>query len=200
MNEKSKPTEPNDVLDSELSLRGKALVAMPNMDDPRFDRSLIYIMEHDDKGASGIVINKPFDAIIFEDLLEQLQITPLIDLSQQRILMGGPVDIGRGFIVHTCDVLLGHSERIDNNIAITTSMDMLRRIADNSGPEKSMFILGYSGWTESQLEEELKENMWLVCDGTPELLFDTPLELRWEKAMKMLGIDLEKLTSDYGHV
>ncbi len=192
-------TNIQDEREKTTSLKGKVLVAMPDMGDPRFERAVIFMVEHDEKGAMGIVVNKPFDAIIFGDLLEQLKIEPLCDLGDKRVLFGGPVDIGRGFVLHSDDVVMAHSERIAEDMALTTSMDMLRRVAENTGPKKSLFILGYSGWTAGQLEGELKQNVWLICDVTSDLLFEVPIEMRWEYAIRALGIDLDKLSSSYGN-
>lgn len=183
-------------------LSGQLLLAMPSMGDPRFERAVVYIIEHNENGATGVIINKPFDAIAFADLLEQLDIetddeaTP--DIKNRHVLFGGPVDIGRGFVIHSSDVLLGHTKKMTEEIAVTTSMDMLRLLAEGEGPEKSLFILGYAGWEADQLDEEIKANAWLTCEATASLLFDVPVPLRWQTALESLGIDPQKLSSAFG--
>jgi putative transcriptional regulator len=181
------------------SLKGKILIAMPDMADPRFSRGVIVMLEHGPEGAMGVMINKPLDAVQFSDLLEQLEIpNDSITDDTYPVYFGGPVEIGRGFVLHTNDVMLGHSLQLPP-VAVTTSLDMLNHIAEQTGPQKSIFCLGYTGWTASQLDEEMKQNAWLHAPLDAAILFETPAEDRWEYAMKLAGIDPDFLSADAGH-
>lgn len=182
--------------DTGESLKGKILVAMPDMGDPRFDRAVIVMLEHNSEGAMGLVINKPLDAIRFDELLEQLDIVTGNGDSAPvdcPVHFGGPVELGRGFVLHSRDLLLEHSMNLEP-IAVTTSLDILERIARNQGPEQALFCLGYTGWSAGQLESEIKQNAWLYAPLDPAILFDTPCEKRWNAAMKQAGIDPDFLS------
>lgn len=181
------------------SLKGKVLIAMPDMADPRFNRGVILVLEHGPEGAMGVMVNKPLEAVEFSDLLDQLEIPEV----QQRdeaypVYFGGPVEIGRGFVLHSTDVMLAHSLSLPP-LGVTTSMDMLEHIAKGSGPNQSIFCLGYTGWSAGQLDDEMKQNVWLHAPIMAELLFSTAAEDRWEQAMKLAGIDPDFLSMDAGH-
>lgn len=181
------------------TLKGKMLIAMPDMGDPRFDRAVIVMLEHNADGAMGIVINKPLDAIEFHELLEQLDI-PVPEheeAAQYPVHFGGPVELGRGFVLHSSDVMLDHSLPLEN-LAVTTSLEMLALIAENVGPANSLFCLGYTGWAAGQLENEIKQNAWLHAPLDPEILFALPHESRWDAAMALVGVNPDHLSSVTG--
>ena len=180
------------------SLKGKILLAMPAMTDPRFHKGVILMLEHGPDGAMGVLINKPLDAVKFTDLLDQLDIpAEAHNLDDYLVHFGGPVEIGRGFVLHSPDVMLGHSS-ILGPIGVTTSMEMLALIAAGKGPEKSLFCLGYAGWTPGQLDQEIKENAWLHATLDDNLLFHIDLEKRWDAAMALVGIDPDFLSTTAG--
>ncbi len=180
-------------------VKGRFLIATPVMQDPRFDRSVIYMIEHDQMSAMGVIVNKIFDEIQFIDLLEQLDIAYNQDLTKYRILVGGPVDIGRGFVIHTPDIQLADTVVDEaNGLAVTTSLDMLSLIAKGQGPDNSIFALGYAGWGPGQLDQELKDNGWLVIDADPTILFETPVAKRWERVLEKAGINVAQLSAASG--
>jgi putative transcriptional regulator len=191
----------------EESLRGKLLVASPALVDPNFARAVVLITEHSDEGAMGIVINQPAPHIEFGDLLVQLEVIPddkLIELPSRagevKVLRGGPVETGRGFVLHSSDFFIENSTLpIDNGICLTATLDILKAIARGQGPESAVLALGYAGWAPGQLESEIQANGWLNCDADPELVFATRPELKYESALRKIGIDPAKLSSDAGH-
>lgn len=181
------------------SLKGKILIAMPEMADPRFEKSVILMLEHGPEGAMGVMINKPLEAVEFSDLLEQLEITTAEpEHTMQPVFFGGPMEIGRGFLLHSTDLILSHTLDM-SPIAVTTSIDMLALMATGKGPKQSLFCLGYTGWTAGQLDEEILENAWLHAPLTADLVFNVATEKRWEAAMEMVGIDPDHLSSVSGH-
>ena len=188
-------------------LDGQMLIAMPAMRDERFARSLIYICAHSSEGAMGIVVNQPAENIKFPDLLVQLDVIPakdLIELPQKagtvKVLKGGPVETGRGFVLHSADFFIENSTLpIDNGICLTATLDILKAIAHGRGPQSAVLALGYAGWAPGQLENEITENGWLNCDADTDLIFGTNTESKYEAAMRKLGIDLGKLSSEAGH-
>ncbi|HLL29217.1 MAG TPA: YqgE/AlgH family protein [Xanthobacteraceae bacterium] len=188
-------------------LDGQILVAMPTIRDDRFHRTVIYLCAHSSEGAMGIVINQPASNIDFGDLLVQLEVIPddkLIELPSRaggvKVLKGGPVETGRGFVLHSSDFFIENSTLpIDNGICLTATLDILKAIARGQGPESAMLALGYAGWAPGQLESEIQANGWLNCDADPELVFGTRAELKYESALRKIGIDPAKLSSDAGH-
>ena len=188
-------------------LDGQMLIAMPAMGDERFARSLIYVCAHSSEGAMGIVVNQPAANIKFPDLLVQLDVIPAAELIQLprkagavKVLKGGPVETGRGFVLHSNDFFIENSTLpIDKGICLTATLDILKAIAHGEGPQSAVLALGYAGWAPGQLESEITENGWLNCDADPELIFGTDIDKKYEKAMRKLGIDLGKLSSDAGH-
>jgi putative transcriptional regulator len=188
-------------------LDGQILVAMPTIRDDRFSRTVIYLCAHSSEGAMGIVINQPAPHIDFGDLLVQLEVIPdnkLIELplraGEVKVLKGGPVETGRGFVLHSADFFIENSTLpIDNGICLTATLDILKAIARGQGPESAMLALGYAGWAPGQLENEIHANGWLNCDADPELVFGTRAELKYESALRKIGIDPAKLSSDAGH-
>src|ERR671916_66910 len=164
-------------------LDGQLLVAMPGMVDERFARSVIYLCAHSAEGAMGIVVNKPAADLNFPDLLVQLDIIPEADLIQlpqrvgrMQVLMGGPVETSRGFVLHSPDFFIDQSTLpIDEGICLTATIDILRAIAKGEGPQKAVLALGYAGWSAGQLESEIQRNGWLHCPADPGLIFDPSL-------------------------
>lgn len=187
------------------SLANQFLVAMPALDDSYFGRSVIYICEHDDEGAMGLVINKSTEIAVNTVLLEmhitdeELDTEATVELDDINVMSGGPVHTDRGFILHNGDKKWSSSLKLDDQINVTTSKDILENLATKAGPEKYLMTLGYAGWTAGQLEQELADNTWLTIDADPDLIFDTPIEDRWEKAVQKLGINVEQLTAFSGH-
>ena len=188
-------------------LDGQMLIAMPAMRDERFARSLIYVCAHSSEGAMGIVVNQPAENIKFPDLLVQLDVIPAAELIQLprkagtvKVLKGGPVETGRGFVLHSADFFIENSTLpIDNGICLTATLDILKAIAHGTGPQSAVLALGYAGWAPGQLENEITENGWLNCEADSELIFGTNAERKYEAAMRKIGIDLGKLSSEAGH-
>ncbi len=183
----------------ETNLTNHFIIAMPNLEDGNFSQSVTYICEHDENGALGITINRPSD-ISLREIFSQLQIqTSEEEVPRQPVLSGGPVQIDRGFILHTPVGQWESSLKVTDHIAVTTSRDIMHAIANNEGPEKSIIALGYAGWGPGQLEYELSENAWLSCPATEKILFETPYDKRWQAAALLLGIDLQLLSNQTGH-
>jgi putative transcriptional regulator len=188
-------------------LDGQFLLAMPGMADSRFTRSVVYICAHSPDGAMGIVINQPARKITFPDLLLQLDLVEPDDIirlptpaEKLPVLKGGPVETGRGFVLHTADFFIDNSTlSIDDSVSLTATVDILRAIAKGDGPRKAMLALGYAGWSPGQLEEEIKQNGWLNVPADPGLLFDGDLEGKYGRALKLLGIDPAMLSGEAGH-
>lgn len=186
-------------------LDGKILVAMPGMRDERFVRSVIYICAHSSDGAMGLVINQRAPNLDLGELLQQLKITDENAIllppkaGKVQVLNGGPVEKSRGFVLHSTDYFLDNSSLpIDDGIAMTITVDILKAIANGEGPERAVIALGYAGWAPGQLEQEMQENGWLHCPADPELIFDADLASKYERAMKSIGIDPRMLSSDAG--
>src|SRR3954462_14573366 len=188
-------------------LDGQMLIAMPTMRDERFTRSVIYVCAHSSEGAMGIVVNQPAPNINFPDLLVQLEVIPATDLIQLprragtvKVLGGGPVETGRGFVLHSADFFIENSTLpIDDGICLTATVDILKAIAHGEGPQSAVLALGYAGWSPGQLENEITDNGWLNCDADSELIFGQDVGAKYEKAMRKIGIDLGKLSSEAGH-
>jgi len=188
-------------------LDGQFLIAMPGMQDPRFSRAVVYVCAHSSDGAMGIAINQPAPQITFRDLLVQLDIIPderQIRLPEpadhMRVHRGGPVETTRGFVLHSADYFIENSTLpIDDHICLTATLEILKAIASGSGPENAMLALGYAGWAPGQLENEIQENGWLFCHAKPDLIFDPDLDSKYERALRLIGIDPARLASDAGH-
>ncbi|MDO6562985.1 YqgE/AlgH family protein [Amphritea sp. 1_MG-2023] len=181
------------------SLQGHFLLSMPHLDDPGFAQSLIYICEHNESGAMGIVINQPTEM----DLNELLQLLEFNHDHVQpgiRIYTGGPVQADRGFILHChSDNQWDSSYPINAQVSLTTSMDILQAISENRGPDTFLVALGYAGWGAGQLEHELSDNAWLSCPANLDIMFHTPAQERLQAAAASMGINLNLLTSQSGH-
>ncbi len=181
------------------SLKGQLLIAMPGMSDPRFDRSVIYMCAHTSDAAMGLVVNRLVDHINFPDLLEQLNIKLDSPAQQIRVHFGGPVESGRGFVLHSADYLQEASMVVDGSVALTASVNVLKAIAEGEGPRHSLLALGYAGWGPGQLDAEIQANAWLHAPADDEIVFGTDLESKWRQAAEKLGIDISLLSSDAGH-
>jgi len=188
-------------------LDGQFLLAMPGMADSRFTRSVVYVCAHSSDGAMGLIINQPARKITFSDLLLQLDLLEPDELirlptpaEKLPVLKGGPVETGRGFVLHTADFFIDNSTLpIDDSVSLTATVDILRAIAKGDGPRKAMLALGYAGWSPGQLEEEIQQNGWLNVPADPGLLFDGDLEGKYGRALRMLGIDPAMLSGEAGH-
>lgn len=188
-------------------LDGQMLIAMPTMRDERFTRSLIYVCAHSSEGAMGIVVNQPAPNIRFSELLVQLEVIPASELIQLppragviKVLKGGPVETGRGFVLHSADFYIENSTLpIDDGICLTATLDILKAIARGKGPQSAVLALGYAGWAPGQLESEIQENGWLHCTADPELIFGSDIDGKYGKALRKIGIDPGKLSSEAGH-
>ena len=192
-------TENTDSQSGSYNLTGHFLIAMPQLDDGFFNHAVTYICEHDDTGSFGIIINQPTDNTLKEVVLEMKIDSDDNYDDKQTIYIGGPVDQGRGFILHRPVGEWQSSLKVTDNIALTTSKDILNAIVNNEGPEDSIVALGYAGWAAGQLENEMAANTWLSCPADEQIIFDTPIEERWKAAAKLIGIDLSLLSSDAGH-
>lgn len=181
------------------NLTGRMLIAMPGMGDPRFDHSVVFLCDHSDEGAMGLIINKPSKDVDMPGLLSQLSIEPVADLSQCPVYFGGPVEMGRGFVLHSGDYAAAMTTvQVLDDIHMTATLDILEELGRGEGPSKWMMALGYAGWGPGQLESELAQNAWLVCDGAPELVFDLPDKGKWEAALETLGVAALALSSEGG--
>jgi len=181
-------------------LKGHFLIAMPSLQDPNFSQSVTFICEHNDDGAFGLVINHETDATIGE-VLDQLNITPVANnpYLQQKVFLGGPVDIERGLILHAPIGDWGSTICEHREIGITSSLDIMRAIGENTAPENFLVCLGYAGWGPGQLEQEMSQNAWLNGPADKSVIFNTPVNKRWQAAASLLGVDLSLLSSDIGH-
>jgi putative transcriptional regulator len=180
-------------------LTGQLLVAMPQMRDPRFMRTVIYMCAHSTDGAMGLVVNKLVDNVSFPDLLEQLNIQTGPVEDDIFVHFGGPVETGRGFVLHSSDYMQDATLVIDEQIGLTATVDILKSIAEGGGPDRSLLALGYAGWGAGQLDEEIQANGWLTVAPDVPLIFDGDLDRKWERAMAKMGIDFSNLSGDAGH-
>lgn len=188
-------------------LNGQLLVAMPAMMDPRFARSVIYMCAHSADGAMGIIVNQHAPHISFNELLEQLNILPQGEgirvpqkLRAMAVHVGGPVETGRGFVLHSSDYFAENSTLpIDEGVCLTATVDILRAIAQGKGPDHALLALGYAGWAPGQLESEIQANGWLHCPADIDLIFDRDIENKYNRALAKIGIDPARLVSDSGH-
>ena len=186
-------------------LDGQMLIAMPTMGDERFARSVIYMCAHSSEGAMGIIVNQPASHISFRDLLVQLEVVgdaEQIQLPRRAVtvLKGGPVDVQRGFVLHSSDFYIENSTLpIDEGICLTATLDILKAIARGQGPKSAVLALGYAGWAPGQLEQEINQNGWLHCPADAELIFGPDTGGKYEQALKKIGIALGMLSSQAGH-
>lgn len=184
-----------------MDLAGKLLIAMPSMGDPRFERSVVYLCAHGEEGAMGLIVNKPVTELRFAELLDQLGI-PRPDKGTRdiRVHFGGPVEGGRGFVLHSADYAAeGGTLRVDDEVSMTATLDVLRHIAKGDGPRASMLALGYAGWGPGQLEREIGQNAWLTGPARSDILWGRANEHKWNAALKAIGVDPQTLSSTAGH-
>ena len=180
-------------------LEGQILIAMPNMPDPKFEQAVLFLCAHSERGAMGLVLNKLVSNITFQDLLKQLRIRPQSRRGTVAVQFGGPVETGRGFVLHSPDYSAGAATaRIGGNVGLTATVDVLKAIAEGQGPKQSMLALGYAGWGGGQLESEIQRNGWLTCTSDDYLLYGQQLQGKWEYAIKKLGINPSQLSRDAG--
>ena len=193
----SDPLEPE--RDAEF-LTGRALIAMPGIGDARFERAVILICAHDAGHAMGLVVNRPIDGLTSPDLLERLGVNAAADAPQEPVLIGGPVERERGFVLHTDDYLNADSTAlVGDGIALTATRDVLEAMADPARrPRRAILALGYSGWGAGQLEREIRENVWLTCDPDEALVFSHDHDHKWSQALARLGVSADKLSGQAG--
>ena len=180
-------------------LSGQLLIAMPQMQDPRFARTVVYLCAHTAEGAMGLVINRMFDGLSFSELMGQLELSPGPGSRHIRIHFGGPVDSGRGFVLHSPDYTHDTTMQVSETVALTATVDVLKAMADGHGPRSSFLALGYAGWGAGQLDAEIRENAWLNVPADEALLFGQDLDHKWERAIHKLGIDFAALSGVAGH-
>ena len=176
-------------------LTGQFLVAMPQMGDARFERTVIYLCAHTAEGAMGLVVNRALEDVHLPDLLRQLNIPDTASAEAIRVHFGGPVETGQGFILHSADYVQDSTLMVGGGVGLTATLDILKDIARGSGPVQSLLALGYAGWGAGQLEGEIPANGWLTVPGDQALLFDHDLETKWERALAKIGVDIRLLAS-----
>ncbi|MES2499252.1 MAG: YqgE/AlgH family protein [Pseudomonadota bacterium] len=187
-----------------INLTGQFLIAMPAMTDPYFSKTIIYVCTHNQDGAMGVIVNRATD-ITLNDLFEQIKLdSDSSALLEKTVYYGGPVQIDRGFILHTPQIEYNSTILVNNTIALTTSKDILEATAKDNGPEKMLVALGYAGWTPGQLEEEMLKNAWLSLDTNNihdihALIFDAPNTEKFDLAMQLMGLNLANLSHNAGH-
>jgi putative transcriptional regulator len=188
-------------------LDGQMLIAMPLMQDERFARALIFVCAHSADGAMGIIVNQQAGSIDFPELLAQLNIidseksiTLPNKAESMKVLRGGPVEPGRGFVLHSSDFFIENSTLpIDDDISLTATLDILKAIANGAGPERAILALGYAGWAPGQLENEIQHNGWLHCAADPDLVFGGDIDGKYERALRKIGIEPAMLSNEAGH-
>lgn len=182
-------------------LTGKLLIAMPGIGDERFERAVIYLCRHDEEHAMGLAVNRPVEGLKLPDLLEKLGVdaSDAPSARAEPVLVGGPVEVERGFVLHTDDYnSLGATLPIGDGLSLTTSKDVLDALAHDGAPRKALLALGYAGWGPGQLEREVRENVWLVAEPDEALIFDRDHEHKWAKALEVLGINAAALSGSAG--
>lgn len=184
----------------EMDLTGHLLIAMPGMGDPRFAKSVVFICAHSSEGAMGLIINKPNTDLTFQGLLGQLDMTVDLDQQDRAIYFGGPVEHGRGFVLHSPEFQSAISTLdIGDDFAMTATLDILEELGAGRGPLRAITALGYAGWGPGQLEGEISQNGWLTCEASPDLVFDVADDDKWSAALKVLGVDALVLSASAGH-
>ena len=182
-------------------LTGQFLIAMPQMQDPRFARAVVYLCSHSASGAMGIIVNRLFDGLSFAQLLRQLEM-PMPDFCPHiSVHFGGPVEPGRGFVLHSLDYAQSTTTQVTDDVGLTATVDILQAMAQNNGPRHAMLALGYAGWSAGQLDEEIKENAWLTVPADADLLFGSRMDVKWSQAIHKLGVgvDVSTLSAEAGH-
>jgi putative transcriptional regulator len=180
-------------------LSGQMLIAMPGISDPRFERSLILVCAHDANHAMGIAVNRPVEGLTIPDLLERLEIKIAADMEDDLVLMGGPVEVERGFVLHTDDYHAEYSLDVEGGLTLTTTREVLEAMGShNRRPRRAILALGYAGWGAGQLEREIRDNVWLTVDADEALVFDDAYDTKWSRALSKLGIDAQFLSAEAG--
>lgn len=176
------------------NLAGKFLIALPGMGDPRFKQAVIYVCSHDRAGAMGIMINKQKGPFTLSDMLEQADIDGTVKVADAPVLSGGPVDIDRGFVLHSPDYFKQDaSVKLSGTLNLTATRDVLEALVSDTAPKQAILAVGYSGWGEGQIEKELQQNAWLTVDADEALIFDTDMDSKWDRAIRKLGITPDML-------
>lgn len=186
-------------LTSQGYLVGQLLIATPQISDPRFSRTVVYVCAHGPEGAMGLVVNRRIGSAPLPDLLEQLGIDIPTDGREVSLFFGGPVESERGFVLHSAEYLQDSTLKIDSNVALTASAEILKDIAEGCGPRKSIVVLGYAGWAPGQLETEIRNNGWLHASADELLIFDEELDTKWEMALAKIGVDSSMLSGQAGN-
>ena len=188
------------------NMSGKFLIAMPGMGDRRFEKTVIYLCAHSEEGAMGFIVNRTMDTPTITDFFGQLEIISEEEkifipeeLAKRRLHVGGPVEPGRGFVLHTPEFESDTTLEISGSVCLTATLEILRAIATGKGPQNCVLALGYSGWAHGQLEEEISSNGWLLCDADEAILYDDNNETKYDRALAKLGIDPRLLSFDSGH-
>ncbi len=186
-------------IEGESFLEGKLLIALPSMNDPRFEKSVIFVCAHSVEGAMGIMINKPVAGLSFQDLLRKLDLGVTPATPDFPVLYGGPVETGRGFVLHSGDYESADATLpVSEDVSLTATLDILRAMGEGRGPHKAIFALGYAGWSPGQIEDEIRSNGWVHCDSDSTILFSTTIEAKWATALGKLGIDVSGLSAHAG--
>ena len=180
-------------------LTGQLLVAMPTMQDPRFEKSAIYMCIHNADGAMGLIVNRALESLTFRDLLLQLKLDVDEPATGIPVQYGGPVETSRGFVLHTLEYEQDGTIIIDQKVGLTATVEVLRDIAVGRGPSRAILALGYAGWGAGQLDSEIQQNAWLNVPAADGLMFDTDIDSRWERAMGKIGVNVSLLSGDHGH-
>ncbi|MGY3922755.1 YqgE/AlgH family protein [Aeromonas jandaei] len=181
------------------TLQNHFLLAMPSLSDPYFERSLVYLCEHSEEGAMGLVVNIPVDMSL-DAMLTQLKLTPpTVAELKQPVVQGGPVHADRGFVLHSFRPGFGSTMQVGDEMMVTTSKDILETLGTSEAPDHWLVALGYAGWSAGQLEQELVDGAWLVIPPNPDLIFKTPIHKRWQQAAASIGVNPIHLSSDVGH-
>jgi putative transcriptional regulator len=187
-------------IEGESFLEGKLLIAMPGMGDPRFEKSVIYMCAHSVDGAMGIIVNKPVTGLSFRGLMQKLELQATPRSPDIPVLYGGPVETGRGFVLHSADYDGADATLpVSEDVSLTATLDIVRDIGDGRGPQKAIFALGYAGWSPGQIEDEIRGNGWIHCDSDLDLLFSEDLDRKWTTALGKLGIAISGLSAHAGH-
>jgi len=191
--------QPDHIPVSEIDLTGKLLIAMPGMGDPRFESSVVFVCAHSDEASMGLIVNKPVEELSLDDLLEQLEITSGPGSRGKGVHFGGPVEHGRGFVLHSGDYSCeGATLHVDERFGMTATRDILRDIARGMGPERQIMALGYAGWGPGQLEAEITANGWLTCEADPRIVFHELDEMKWQAALRSMGVEPSMLSGAAG--
>ena len=189
----------SDISQDESYVTGQLLIAMPGMRDERFAKSVIYMCAHSEEGAMGLVLNQRLDSLTFAELISQLELDEKHLSRDVPVHFGGPVESGRGFVLHTSDYQQDATLEVVNGVALTATVEILKAIAQGKGPQKSLLALGYAGGGPGQLDMEIRANGWLQVPSDSEIIFDIEPDTKWERAIERLGIDPRMLSDDVGH-